>query len=228
MILFVSLTSPFMDACHKNIRMTHYGNGWMEQRRKMLNQVKIIEERVLDALQPLKVGEDVVIPCRGGWQMVITRCEVGYDITHHFPVPVPVDSKELTLYKFFEYTTVGNQYGAGMIVEEPSLGILCRNVRGLDIDGYIVGAIVMSEADEITGRYSLSNLVFAKGQTFSISEDGELVVNDVLQGFVDVVFLANKNRLVGYVCVCIPAKIDRPVEIVEMEHLVRVFMRARR
>jgi len=88
------------------------------------------------------------------------------------------------------------------------------------VDDKITGAIVLDGDGKVSGRFSWSNIVFAKKQTFSISAEGELVVNGASEGFLHAVFLADKNRLTGYVGVFKPVKPEQPVRILEMETLV--------
>lgn len=171
-----------------------------------------IEREVLNLLAQLKLGESMGLPGRGGWMMRVTACDTGFDFTHRNPT-------EEGRSKFFEYSTAGNSYGAGKIVQEPSLGVACRQC-GVEMDGAIVGAIVLGVDDKVVGRFSWSNIVFAKGQTFSISAEGELVVNGASQGFLHALFLPDKNRLDGYVGVFKTTKPTEAVKVLEMETLL--------
>lgn len=175
----------------------------------MKNQASL--ESVLGAMA---VGETVSIPGRGGWVMKVTRATGGveFDFAHVNRVP---DGGE----KFFVFTTAGNQYGAGKIVQETTLGVPCRDC-GLVIDGHIVGATVLDATGKVTNRFSWSNIVYGKKGTFSISAEGELVVNGQSNGYLHAVFLADKNRIVGYVGVFRPAKPTDAVQVLEMEQLV--------
>jgi hypothetical protein len=164
-----------------------------------------------EILEKLEVGEQVVIPGRGGWEMVVKRCEDGFDFTHRNPV-------EEGKYKLFVYNTSGNPYGAGMIVQEPTLGVACRNC-GVDVDGAIIGALVLGEDGKIRERFSWSNLVFMKKGEFSISGEGELKVNGEAKGCLRAIFLADKNRIKGYVGIFGPAKPEK-VKVLEMEDLL--------
>lgn len=162
-------------------------------------------------LEQLVIGESVTIPGRGGWQMVITRNADGLDFTHCCPVPGAG-------VKFFEYTTCGNPYGAGMIRQEPTLGLPCRQC-GVEADGQIVGAIVLDTSGKVAGRFSWSNLQYVRRLSFSIDHQGELRVNGASQGYLALLFLPDKNRMEGYVGVFVPVK-PEAVKVVEMEELV--------
>ncbi|OGL65617.1 hypothetical protein A3B21_03070 [Candidatus Uhrbacteria bacterium RIFCSPLOWO2_01_FULL_47_24] len=179
------------------------------------DEVEKVEQEVLNLLSKLGIGESVTLPGRGGWMMRVTVCDTGYDFTHRNPT----DQGQS---KFFNYTTVGNPYGAGKIKQEPSLGVQCRNC-GVEVDGAIVGAIVLNDEGKVTARFSWSNLTFppdpSKAKVFSISAAGELTVAGVSHGYVAAVFLADKNRLTGYVGVFKPVK-PATVKVVEMETLL--------
>lgn len=167
---------------------------------------------ILEKMANLKPGEVVPIPGRGGWKIEIAACEGGgFDVTHYNPAD---DGRK----KFYIYTSVGNKFGAGKMKQEPSLGVPCRDC-GVEVDGAVVGALVRGEDGKITDRFSWSNLVFAKKGTFSIGADGALTVNDAPKGFLQAVFLPDKNRLEGYVGVFAPVKPERVV-VLEMEDLL--------
>lgn len=171
------------------------------------------QARVREVLDQLSVGQLVVIPGRGGWELVVTRCESGFDFTHRNPAGDGENDK------FFAYDTTGNPYGAGKIRQEPSLGVQCRNC-GVDVDGTIVGAIVLDVDGKVTARFSWSNIVFLKKQRFSINTQGELVVNGASQGFLHTVFMPDKNRMDGYVGVFKPNPPTNSVKVLEMETLL--------
>lgn len=162
----------------------------------------------------MAAGETVTIPGRGGWAMEVTCIKPGveFDFKHVNSAP---DGGE----KFFVYNTAGNQYGAGKVFNETTLGVPCRNC-GVDTDGKIVGALALDATGKVTDRISWSNIVFAKGGFFTVSADGELVVNGQPKGFLHEVFLADKNRIDGYVGVFRPTKPTGTVQVKEMEQLV--------
>ncbi len=169
-------------------------------------------DEILEKLGQLKPGETVTIPGRGGWKIEIAACEGGgFDVAHYNPAD---DGRK----KFYLYTTVGNKYGAGRMKQEPSLGVPCRDC-GADIGGAIVGALVRGGDGKIIDRFSWSNHVFVQKGTFSIGADGALTVNGAPKGFLQAVFLPDKNRLEGYVGVFGSAKPER-VMVVEMEDLL--------
>jgi len=173
---------------------------------------EVLVKGILEVLGKMKAGEVVPIPGRGGWKMEVTACGGNeFDFTHHNPAG---DGRN----KFYLYTTVGNKFGAGKTKQEPSLGVPCRNC-GAEVDGAVVGALVRGVDGKISERFSWSNLVFAQKGTFSISADGALTVNDASKGFLQAVFLPDKNRLEGYVGVFGPTKPERVV-VLEMEELL--------
>jgi hypothetical protein len=166
-------------------------------------------------LQSMDVGERIVVPGRGGWQMQIIRTNVGIecDFVHINFAPYGGD-------KFFVYSTVVNPYGAGKVFNETTLGVPCRNC-GMAVDGRVVGATVLDATDKVTDRFSWSNIVYGKNPgSFAISTDGELTVNGQSKGYLHVVFLADKNRIDGYVGVFRPVKPSGAVKVLEMEDLV--------
>lgn len=168
------------------------------------------------ALAGLQGGESVIVSLRKGWRLKITyRGEDGFDATLENPHIVAGEESGL---KFYAVDTTGHPYGAPMVVQEPTLGIPLRDC-GVDVDGTVVGAIVRDAEGTVTSRFSWSNLVFVKQQTFSISPDGKLVVDGVSQGYLYGLFLPDKNRMRGYVGVFGPTK-PEDVRFVEMEDLV--------
>lgn len=181
---------------------------------------KQVSVQDLFAALGLVQGDELVIEGRGGWEMVVEYGENGVDFTHRNPVWV---SGECVGYKFFWYTTKGNAYGAGIIDQEPTLGVLLTSC-GLDHTGKLVGAIVVDDGGAVTGRFSWSNVVYAKGKSFSVGTDGGLTVDGARQGSLAAIFLADKNRLGGFVGVFTPSGQDT-VTILEMEQLVLAFTR---
>ncbi len=141
---------------------------------------------------------------------MIVKGEEGLDFVHLNPTEGG--------YKFFQYSTVDNKYGAGMIEQEPTLGVPCRNC-GVDVDGTIVGALVLDEDGKICERFSWSNLVYAQKGEFLLSNQDELKVNGKTKGFFKAIFLADKNRIKGYVGVFGSAKPEQ-VKVLEMENLL--------
>lgn len=180
----------------------------------MSNAQKQLEEVVA----AMDVGEAIAIPGRGGWQIALTKVNTGgeIDLTHFNPVG-DTDARQ-----FFQYTTVGNQYGAGMMVQEPTLGISLRNC-GVDRDGRLIGAVVLDEHGAIKSGpdgkpapFGWSNLVFAQHRKFAVSGQGELLIDGVSYGFLTLVFLADRKRIDGYVGVFTPLR-PEAVRVGEME-----------
>ena len=169
----------------------------------------------MEDINSLEVDESIVIPGRKGWQIKLTKTAEGFELTHFNPINN--DENQL---KFFRYTTLGNPYGAGIIDQEPTLGVTCKSC-GVDIDGLISGALVTNEnGDEIIERYSWSNLVLNQNKNFRITLDGELLVDgNQSKGYLQALFLADKNRVLGYVGVFSPKR-PKNVQIIEMENLI--------
>ena len=158
----------------------------------------------------LKPGREITIKGRGGWVYEITGNQEGADIRVH-------NSTSDGQKKFFEFSTHGNPYGAGTFVQEPSLRVPFADV-GMNIDGFVVGALVLDSAFQIVERFSWSNLQFMQERVFNITNEGELLIDGVSKGYLTVVFMPDKNRLVGHVGVFAPEK-PQTVAIIEMEDL---------
>jgi hypothetical protein len=164
-------------------------------------------------MRVLKKGESEIILGRGGWCCEISGSDKGADIRIYNPVGD--GNKE----KFFAVDTTGNPYGAPMVIQEPTLGVPCNTVNGVEVGGNIVGALVVSEDGKIAERFSWSNLVFIKRIDFSITAEGELIVNGASKGYLRLLFLADKNRIQGFVGVFVPKKPEKVI-VKEMEDLL--------
>lgn len=174
-----------------------------------------VQQQIITLLASLSDGEEITIPGRCGWEIVLGKATDGIDLSHQNPSG---DGR----FKFFTYTTKGNKYGAGITKQEPSLGILLNSfgvTDGVKPTDTLVGAIVLDEHNKVSARYSWSNVVFMKKQNITITSAGELKVGDVSQGFVTAVFLPDKNRMEGYVGVFRPSCSDT-VKVLEMESVV--------
>jgi len=143
-------------------------------------------------------GASFHIPGRKGWWILLDGVEDGVDLRHNNPA-------EDGRLKFCEYSTVGNAYGAGATIQEPSLRIPFKDI-GIEGEGFIVGAILKDENGKTVGRFSLSNLVFFQNRDFRIEKGGEVFVDGKSVGFVNVPFAPDKNRLIGDVAYCSPYK----------------------
>lgn len=176
-------------------------------------------------LEHLKPGEYIVIPGRKGWMIKLIKTPEGFDLIHFNPV-----SGDENQQKFFRYSTISNPYGAGMIKQEPTLGVTCRSC-GVNIDGLIVGAIVMRESkvivdaivmreSKVSDRYSWSNLVFKQKKSFRITMEGELIIDSQSKGYLQAIFLADKNRMRGFVGVFTQEKPKEKVRVLEMENVL--------
>ncbi len=176
-----------------------------------------VSSEVAAALAKLAVGDSAEVLGRGGWKIGLTRVNVGgkTDLIHFNPLDGTGKRR------FFLYTTDGNPYGAGMVVQEPTLGIKLRDC-GVDRDGRLVGAIVLDADGKIKVgddgkpcRFSWSNLVYAQHKTVG-AVDGQLLIDGVSYGHLALVFIADKNRIDGYVGIFKPTK-PETVRVAEME-----------
>lgn len=174
----------------------------------------------LFAAYGLVAGDELVIGGRGGWEMVVENGDKGADFTHQHPI---MRDDTFVGYAYFAYTTRGNAYGAGMMEQEPTLGISLTSC-GVSADGRLVGAIVVDEGINLLGRYSWSNHVYRQGATFSVGIDGAFTVNGVQQGWLSQAILADKNRINGFVGVFTPGRPEQ-VELLELEQIVLANMR---
>ncbi len=163
----------------------------------------------------LKIGESITIPGRGGWMIKLIKTAEGFDLVHFNPI-----SNDENQLKFFKYTTIGDPYGAGKIDQEPTLGVTCQSC-GVNIDSLVSGALITNEnGDEIIERYSWSNLVLNQNKNFRITLGGELLIDgNQSKGYLRALFLADKNRIKGFVGVFSPKK-PKEVQIMEMEDLI--------
>ncbi|MDP1884141.1 MAG: hypothetical protein Q8L10_02130 [Candidatus Moranbacteria bacterium] len=149
-------------------------------------------------------GEQVRVVGRGGWVYDLIGTESGADVEVSNPVEGGGE-------KFFTFSTVGNPYGAGKIVQERTLGISTEH-------GRIVGALILDESGKIVERFSWSNAVYAKRQTVEIVA-GELFIAGASKGHLAAAFMPDKNRLDGLVGIFKPTK-SETVKVLEMEDLL--------
>lgn len=186
-------------------------------------------DEIIKNMNEMKNGQSVVIQGRGGWMIKLIKTPKGFDLVHFNPIGDDENQQ-----KFFRYSTTGNPYGAGMIEQEPTLGVTCRSC-GVNIDGLIVGAIVMKESrvivdaivmkeSKVSDRYSWSNLVFKQKKSFRITMGGELIVDGRSKGYLHAVFVADKNRVKGFVGVFAPEKSKGKVRVLEMENLLLKYL----
>jgi len=173
---------------------------------------KPVQENILEDFEDLEIGQSVIISVKGGWELEITMTEKGLEFRHYNPWQGD-RSKEA----FYTYSN-RNDNGSGMMDQEKTLGVLCRNC-GIDNDGRIVGVLVTDDKCEIVERGGLSKIVYVQEHDFKISSEGEVQIDNESKGFVGVIFLADKNRIDGYVAVTFPQKPDEVREI-EMEDLL--------
>jgi len=155
----------------------------------------------------------LLVTLRGGWKLFISQSDAGLEIEHFNPT-------ESENRQFFVYTTEGNPYGAGKIVQEPDLAFPVLE-KGLPL----IGALVLDSNGKVAERYSWSNLVFKQNRRFDITGSNRLMVSDATsgemtpKGYLKALFLPDKNRMTGYVGVFTPIR-TRTVRILEMEDLL--------
>ena len=144
-------------------------------------------------LAKMPEGESVKIPGRKGWRIKTIKTREGFDVRIFNPAP---DEGE----RWYAVSSKGHPYGAPMIIEEPTLGILCRDV-GIDRDGAIVGAMVGDRDGNVApeNRFSWSNLVYMKNEKFQITSEGEVLINDKSVGWIHTLYQSNKNRIKGWI-----------------------------
>lgn len=163
-----------------------------------------------------KTGDVITFPGRSGWMHELIKTENGFDFRSY---NLAHDGKTKM---FFEVSSVGNLYGAPVIVQEPTLKVPCCKA-GVDIAGDIIGAIVLNEEGRVVERYSWSNLVYMQGKKFEITFGGQLFVGEgeaaISKGYLQILALVDKNRIVGYVGVFGPRKPEK-VETREMLDLL--------
>ncbi len=180
----------------------------------LMNRKQVSVQDLFAALG-LVAGDELVIEGRGGWEMLVVQGERGADFTHQNPI---MREGLFVGYGFYAYTTCGNPYGAGIMNEEPTLGVSLASC-GASGDGKLVGAIVIDDDIKLVDRYSWSNHVYRQGKTFSVAADGALVVDGKQSGWLTKAVLANKNRIGGFVGVFTPNKPDH-VRLLELEQVV--------
>lgn len=181
-----------------------------------------ISLRVVEMVKDLPEGTAITIPGRGEWRITLVRRHDGFDLLHYCPADED-DEEGYGFGKFFCYSTDHNPHGAGKIIQEPTLGVECR-AAGVDIDGRIVGALVLDADGKVIKRFSWSKLVFVEKRGFEITPTGLLFVQDpagtkFLVGRLRALFLPDKNRMDGYVGVFGPTK-PQQVKVLEMEDLL--------
>lgn len=164
-------------------------------------------------MRKLNDGDVEIVQGRGGWLYKLTGTATGADIRIYNPAGG--GGKE----KFFAIETTLNPYGAPMVIQEPSLSVPCNTINGVEVGGKIIGALVVGQNGEIAERFSWSNLVFIKGGIFTITVEGELFVNGASKGYLRLLFLADKNRMQGFVGVFVPQKPEKVV-VKEMEDIL--------
>lgn len=160
----------------------------------------------------------VIFDLRGGWKLRLwLNAEGSWEMEHFNPVS-ETDKRR----KFFIYSTVGNPYGAGKIIQEPDLALVAPK-----INLPVVGALVLDQDGNIAERYSWSNLFFMKKIAADIDENNQLYLIDengqpIFKGKLRALFLPDKNRMEGYVGIfdSVVERAEGPVRVLEMESLL--------
>lgn len=140
-------------------------------------------------------------PLRKGWLMRLWMQEGEDGASFCAFNPCLSDKGVAEAYHVAENTT--NEYGAPMLDEETVLGIPCADAE-IDLPGKIVGVVVEDKdgkvvigEDKKSMRFSWSNL-FKQERQYAI-KNGEMFVDNESVGFVQVLYKANKNRLIGQI-----------------------------
>jgi len=171
-----------------------------------------VQEVILGDIKELEIGQSVIIPVKGGWELKATMTEKGLEFKHYNPWQGDRNKEA-----FYTYSN-RNENGSGMMDQEKTLGIPCRSC-GIENDGRIIGVLVTDDKCEIVDRFGLSKIVYVQEHNLEISNEGEVCIDGESKGFVGIIFLADKNRIDGYVCVTFPEKMPGVTEI-EMEDLL--------
>lgn len=149
------------------------------------------------------------LPLRKGWRMKLGFVPGEDGVTFRAYNPSMADKGVAET--FFAVENSSHAYGAPMIVEEPSLGISCAALD-LPSTGNIVGAIVEDQDGNVVIedgkplRFSWSNLA-KQGKQFAF-ENGEFLIDGKSYGFVQVLYHANKNRIIGFIAGIGPVRPD--------------------
>jgi len=118
---------------------------------------------------------------------------------------------------FYAADTAPSDYGAPIVIEEPSLRVPCADAGIVEHQGFLVGVVAFGDS---TLRASWSRLVKVE-KKFEFASDGSFSLDGVRIGFVWAITLANKNRIDGYVAVVRPEPPTGPVWVLELEDSVR-------
>lgn len=167
-----------------------------------------------EIIAEIKEAGEITLSAVGGWKLKLMVDDNGNIVFVHYN-PWQGDENQ---HAFLESTNALDKNGMTTIVQEPTLGIPLRDC-GVDNDGKVVGFLVTDKNCDITDRFSLSKLVYVQEHSIEISRDGKVAVDGAEIGYIGVIFLADKNRMIGYVAVTFPQKPDEVQEI-EMEDLL--------
>lgn len=166
-------------------------------------------------------GESIHIQLGTQWALELTRTSAERIDATMFNAVLDAEGNEVGR-KFYQMSTVGNPYGAPMLVQEPSLGIPCCEA-GIDLEGGLIGFVAFGEDGALVLRTSLSKLTYSpkleERATYSVSSEGEVVVGGKSLGYINAVFLPDKNRMQGYVALVRPNRPNGPVKVLEMEQV---------
>lgn len=169
---------------------------------------------IKEIVAKIKKAGGITLSAAGGWRLHLTVDDDNNIVFVHYN-PWQGDEDQ---HAFLESTNKLDKNGMTTIVQEPTLGIPLRDC-GVDNDGKVVGFLVTDENGDIIDRFSLSKLVYVQEHSIEIDKAGKVIVDGTEIGYIGVIFLADKNRMVGYVAVIFPGKPDEVREI-EMEDLL--------
>ncbi|MDA3840055.1 MAG: hypothetical protein PF572_03110 [Patescibacteria group bacterium] len=167
-----------------------------------------LDENGMIVLDP---GQEIVVKGRGGWLNRLTGTPDGADLLHYNPADNGIK-------KFYEYSTHENPHGAGIVFQEPDLGIPLDTI-GVSEEGKLIGMLVVNDSGDVVERFSITNAMLRLKKVVLVSSEGELSINGEFKGFLSLLFSPDKNRLSGYVGIFTPKK-PEVVKVAEMENLI--------
>lgn len=171
-----------------------------------------IQEEFVALLNKLGEGEEVDAPLARGWYLRLGRLN-GELWFQHFNQK----SSDGPLL-FYMCTSKGRPYGAGIIIEEPSLRVRCSDagITNLGEGDHLVGLVVKGDDGKAKLRASFSNL-HTNGTHIRFSSAGEVFLDEQSIGFIRATVLSNKNRLDGRVALIGSEPLPEGVEMPHLE-----------
>lgn len=119
---------------------------------------------------------------------------------------------------FYAVDTAASDFGAPIVIEEPSLRVPCADAGIVEHQGFLVGVVAFGDS---TLRASWSRLVKVEKKKFEFASDRSFSISGERVGYVWAITLTNKMRIDGYVAVVRPEPPTGPVWLLELEDNVR-------